>query len=328
MTSAAIDLRDITLIRRTQEELHYDLKRTLLDLVGGRVRKVRRQQVLDAVSLRVGHGEKIALIGPNGSGKSTLLKVIAGVLKPTRGSVSVDGTLAPLIELGVGFDPDLSLVDNVVYYGVLLGHEEAEVRERIDAILEFAELGPLRDQPTKTLSSGMAARLGFAIATEFRPDILLLDEALAVGDERFLRKSATRLDTFWDASSTIVLVSHNLQYIERTCDRAIWLDHGTIRFDGHAGEAVRQYLQTVPGDNAFRRGDELIELARQNVRGEIVVRGTSPTDEGLKVFLIRDGVRHWVTHPRWYAQSGYAWGDIIHVDDAVIREVPEGDWLS
>jgi ABC-type polysaccharide/polyol phosphate transport system ATPase subunit len=325
--AAAIELRDVTLVRRTQEELHYDLKRTLLELVNGRVRKIRRHTVLDTVSLTVAHGEKVALIGPNGSGKSTLLKVIAGVLAPTRGTVTVDGSVAPLIELGVGFDPDLSLVDNIVYYGVLLGHAESEVRERVDDILEFAELGPLRDQPTKTLSSGMSARLGFAIATEFRPDILLLDEVLAVGDERFHRKSSARLDRFWDAKSTILLVSHDLQYIEKSCDRALWIDHGSIRFDGHAGEAVKRYLHTVPGDDSLQHGEELIELAERSRRGEIVVRGTSPTDEGLKVFLIREGRRHWVMTPELYGKLGYVWDDIIHVDDAVIREVPEGDRL-
>jgi ABC-type polysaccharide/polyol phosphate transport system ATPase subunit len=325
--AAAIELRDVTLVRRTQEELHYDLKRTLLELVNGRVRKIRRHTVLDDVSLTVADGEKVALIGPNGSGKSTLLKVIAGVLAPTRGTVTVDGSVAPLIELGVGFDPDLSLVDNIVYYGVLLGHAESEVRERVDDILEFAELGPLRDQPTKTLSSGMSARLGFAIATEFRPDILLLDEVLAVGDERFHRKSSARLDRFWDAKSTILLVSHDLQYIEKSCDRAIWIDHGSIRFDGHAGEAVKRYLHTVPDDDSLQHGEELIELAERSRRGEIVVRGTSPTDEGLKVFLIRGGRRHWVMTPELYGKLGFVWDDIIHVDDAVIREVPEGDRL-
>jgi ABC-type polysaccharide/polyol phosphate transport system ATPase subunit len=325
---AAIDLRGVTLVRRTQEELHYDLKRTVLELFSGRARRVHRHTVLADVSLSVGHGEKVALIGPNGSGKSTMLKVIAGVLEPTRGTAAVDGTLSPLIELGAGFDPELSLVDNIVYYGVLLGHDEATVRASVDDILDFAELRPLRDHPTKTLSSGMQARLAFAIATEFRPDVLLLDEVLAVGDERFVRKSAVRLDRFWDAHSTIVVVSHNLSYITRTCNRAIWLDHGSIRFDGPAIEAVQRYLNTVPGANAFRRGEELIALARESERGEIVVRGTSPTDQGMKVFLIRDGVRHWITTPEWYARSGYIWEDIIHVDDAVILEVPEGDRLG
>jgi ABC-type polysaccharide/polyol phosphate transport system ATPase subunit len=324
--AAAIELRNVTLLRRTQEEFHYDLKRTFFDLVRGRVRRGRKRTILDDVSVRVEPGEKIAIIGANGSGKSTILKVIAGVLAPTRGAVRVAGTLSPLIELGVGFEPELSLVDNIVYYGVLLGHDEQTVRANVDPILEFAELIEMRDAPTKTLSSGMAARLAFSIATQFRPDVLLLDEVLAVGDERFRRKCAARLERFWDAHSTIVVVSHDMHYIVRTCDRVVWVDHGVIRFDGPAAEGVKHYLDTVPS-GAFARGEELLAAARNNPRGEIVVRGTSPTDQGRKVFLIRDGRRHWVTSSDWYDKVGYGWDDIVHVDDSVILEVPEGDVL-
>ncbi|HEY6237249.1 MAG TPA: ABC transporter ATP-binding protein [Candidatus Elarobacter sp.] len=325
---AAIELRDVTLQRRTQEEFHYDLKRTFFDLLRGRMRRGRKRTVLDGVSVRLERGEKVALIGPNGSGKSTLMKVMANVLVPTRGAVRVKGTVAPLIELGVGFEPELSLVDNIVYYGVLLGHDEGLVKENVDGILEFAELAEVRDEPTKTLSSGMAARLGFAIATQFRPDILLLDEVLAVGDELFRRKCAARLERFWDAHSTIVLASHDMDYIKNTCDRVVWIDHGAVHFDGASAEGVERYLATVPLGNGFARGEELIAVAQRNPRGEIVVRGTSPTDQGRKVFLIRDGRRHWVTTQDWYSKCGYGWDDIVHVDDTAILEVPEGEILA
>jgi ABC-type polysaccharide/polyol phosphate transport system ATPase subunit len=327
VTAAAIELRGVTLLRRTQEEFHYDLKRTFFDLLRGRVRRPRKRKILEGVSLRVERGEKLAIIGANGSGKSTILKVIAGVLLPTRGTVSVRGTLSPLIELGAGFEPELSLVDNIIYYGVLLGHSERTVRANVDAILDFAELGEMRDAPTKTLSSGMGARLAFAIATQFRPDVLLLDEVLAVGDERFRRKCAERLERFWDAHSTIVVVSHDMGYILRTCDRVVWVDHGAVRFDGAAEEGVRHYLDTVPSGAGFSRGEQLLDAARRSPRGELVVRGTSPTDQGRKVFLIRDGRRHWVTSPDWYDKVGYGWDDIVHVEDTVILEVPEGDVL-
>ncbi|HEX3463930.1 MAG TPA: ABC transporter ATP-binding protein [Candidatus Elarobacter sp.] len=325
--AAAIELRAVTLVRRTQEEFHYDLKRTFFDLLRGRARRARKRTILDRVSLRAERGEKLAIIGANGSGKSTILKVIAGVLAPTRGSVQVTGSLSPLIELGAGFEPELSLVDNIVYYGVVLGHPERTVRENVDAILDFAELRDMRDAPTKTLSSGMAARLAFAIATQFRPEVLLLDEVLAVGDERFRRKCAERLERFWDAHSTIVVVSHDMHYIRATCERVIWVDHGTVRFDGPAAEGVQHYLDTVPAGAGFARGEELLDAARRSPRGEIVVRGTSPTDQGRKVFLIRDGRRHWVTSPDWYDKVGYGWDDIVHVDDTVILEVPEGEIL-
>ncbi len=173
-----------------------------------------------------------------------------------------------------------------------------------------------------------AARLAFAIATEFRPDILLLDEVLAVGDERFRRKCAERLERFWDAHSTIVLVSHDMVYIGRTCDRVVWLDHGVVRFDGAAAEGIARYLDTVPTGTHFLHGTELVDVARQSPRGEIVVRGTSPTDQGRKVFLIRNGRRHWVTSKEWYGRVGYGWDDIVHVDDSVILEVPEGEVLA
>jgi ABC-type polysaccharide/polyol phosphate transport system ATPase subunit len=326
--SAAIEMRDVTLIRRTQEELHYDLKSSALSFLSGRWRSVRRRTVLDRIDLRVEHGEKIGLIGPNGSGKSTMLKLVAGVLQPTQGAVEVEGTVAPLIEIGVGFDPDLTLVDNIVYYGVLMGQDEGKVRAHVDAILEFAELGPIRDQPTKTLSSGMSARLGFAIATEFRPDILLLDEVLAVGDERFRRKCAARIERFWDANSTIVLVSHDLVYIARSCDRVVWIDGGEIHFDGAAAEGVEAYLATIPAINGFTRGAQLIELAASSKRGEIAVRGTSPTEQGLRIFLIREGLRHRIHKDEFYERTGYVWNDIIHVSDAVILEVPEGEPIA
>jgi ABC-type polysaccharide/polyol phosphate transport system ATPase subunit len=326
--TAAIEMRGVTLVRRTQEELHYDLKRTALSFVSGRSRGVRRRTVLDRIDLRIDYGEKIGVIGPNGSGKTTLLKLIASVLRPTLGTVVVEGTVAPLIEIGVGFEPDLSLVDNIIYYGVLMGHDEGLVREHVNSILDFAELGPIREQPTKTLSSGMSARLGFAIATEFRPDVLLLDEVLAVGDERFRRKCAARIERFWDAKSTIALASHDLVYISRTCDRVVWMDGGQIRFDGAASEGVQQYLDSIPSINGFTRGVQLVELASSSKQGQIAVRGTSPTVQGLQIFLIRDGYRHWIHKDEFYERTGYVWNDIIHVSDAVILEVPEGEPIS
>jgi ABC-type polysaccharide/polyol phosphate transport system ATPase subunit len=324
-TVAAVVIDDVTLVRRTQEELHYDLKRSALRLLSGRIGRVRRRTVLKNVSLRIEHGEKVGIIGPNGSGKSTLLKVIAGILQPTRGTAIVDGTIAPLIELGVGFDAELSLVDNIIYYGVLLGHSEDVVRQHVDEILDFAELAEYREEPTKTLSSGMAARLSFAIATEFRPEILLVDEVLSVGDERFRRKCAARIDRFWDEHSTILLVSHDMLTVAHNCQRVIWMDSGAIRFDGPSERAAELYLATVPSSSSFRRGEELVELAETNARGEILVRGTSGHPQ---LFLIRGGRRHFVGSLEWCERNAYSAEHVVLVDDVVIKQVAEGDILT
>lgn len=321
---ATIALDGVSLVRRTQEELHYDLKRSVFRLLTGRFSAVRRRTILDDVSLRIEGGEKVGIIGPNGSGKSTLLKVIAGILKPTRGRAAIEGTIAPLIELGVGFDAELSLVDNIVYYGVLLGHSEALMRAHVDDILDFAELADHRDEPTKILSSGMAARLSFAIATEFRPEILLVDEVLSVGDERFRRKCSARIDRFWDEHSTIVLVSHDMLTIARLCDRVIWLDEGRVRFDGPSARAAERYLETIPAMLSFKRGEELLELAATHERGEVLLRGSSG---GEQLYIVRGGRRHSIASAAWCTQHGYERDDVLLVDDDVIMQVPEGDVL-
>jgi ABC-2 type transport system ATP-binding protein len=318
----SIALEGVSLVRRTQEELHYDLKRSFLRLVSGSRTRPRRRTVIDSVSLEIAPGEKVGIIGPNGSGKSTLLKLMARILKPTHGTVSVTGRLSPLIELGVGFDPELSLVDNIIYYGVLLGHPVARVRDHLEDILDFAELVDHREEPTKILSSGMAARLSFAIATEFRPDVLLVDEVLSVGDERFRRKCAARIDRFWDEHSTIVLVSHDMQTIARSCNRVVWLDEGRIQFDGPPQQAAERYLATIPSASSFRDGEELVALAQANPRGEILVRGTSG-DKAL--YIIRNARRHRVASAEWPVKAGYSNADVIFVEDEVMHQVPEGE---
>ena len=322
---AAIALDDVTLVRRTQEELHYDLKRSALRLLAGRAGRVRRRTVLEGVSLRIEHGEKVGIIGPNGSGKSTLLKVIAGILMPTRGRALVDGSIAPLIELGVGFDLELSLVDNIVYYGVLLGHAEDVVRSRVDDILDFAELNEYREEPTKTLSSGMAARLSFAIATEFRPEVLLIDEVLSVGDERFRRKCAARIDRFWDEHSTILLVSHDINTVARTCKRVIWMDRGKVRFDGSSERALELYLETIPSAANFRSGQDLIALADTNPRREILLQGISGHPQ---LYLVRGGRRHAIATAEWTVRNEYTMKDVLIVDDNVILQIPEGEVIG
>lgn len=240
-----IRLDQVSLWRRTQEEFSYDLKRTLLSVLEGKYRQPAKNLVLDKIDLVVNSGEKIGIIGANGSGKSTILKIICQILQPTSGSVRVRGKIAPLIELGAGFDPEISVIDNILLYGVLLGFSRAEMKARASSILEFAELQDYALVPVKGLSSGMVARLGFAIATDVQPDILILDEVLSVGDESFKNKCKKKIDSFWSGDVTILVVSHELQFIKQSCNKAIWLDKGLIKFTGDADNVVDYYLQSV-----------------------------------------------------------------------------------
>jgi ABC-type polysaccharide/polyol phosphate transport system ATPase subunit len=239
----AIRLNQVSLWRRTQEEFSYDLKKTLLSIIEGKYHKVAKRLVLDNLDLVINTGDKIGIIGANGAGKSTLLKVICGILAPTYGSVKTRGIIAPLIELGAGFDGELSVFDNIILYGIMLGCSKAEMRGRVQSILDFAELQDYALVPVKGLSSGMVARLGFAIATDVQPDILILDEVLSVGDESFKNKCQKRMNKFWNENTTVLVVSHDLEFVKKSCKQAIWLDKGKIKFIGKAEQAVDYYLQ-------------------------------------------------------------------------------------
>nr|WP_263402927.1 polysaccharide ABC transporter ATP-binding protein [Pseudanabaena sp. UWO311] len=245
----AIRLDQVCLWRRTQEEFSYNLKKTVLSVFEGQYQQPAKKLVLDKIDLVVEKGEKIGIIGSNGAGKSTLLKVISGILKPTTGTVRVRGQIAPLIELGAGFDPEISVVDNILLYGVLLGLSREEMKERIESILDFADLEDYRFVPVKGLSSGMVARLGFAIATDVKPDILILDEVLSVGDESFKNKCQKRIDKFWEDHVTILVVSHSMEFIAKSCDKAIWLNKGHINLSGDAETVIKSYLVSAVGDD-------------------------------------------------------------------------------
>jgi lipopolysaccharide transport system ATP-binding protein len=240
-----IALRGVRLERRTREEFSDDFKSRFFALLARRTRRARRKLVLQDVDLHIAPGEKVALIGPNGAGKSSILKIICGVLEPTAGSVEVRGRVAPLLELGAGFNPELSVVDNIILYGVLLGLDRRTIASRIDAILAFAELDEYRQYPVRALSSGMAARLGFAVATDSDADILLVDEALSVGDESFRAKSRARIDALWHEHRTVVIVSHDLALVRSMCEKAVWVDRGRIVAAGPPGEIVDRYVRAV-----------------------------------------------------------------------------------
>lgn len=193
------------------------------------------------ISFTIRRGEMVGIIGRNGSGKSTLLKIIAGIYKPSAGEVQVNGTIAPMIELGAGFHAELTGRENVLLNGLLLGYSKREMQQREQSILEFADIGDFIDSPVKQYSSGMYTRLAFAVATEVNPDILAVDEILAVGDTAFQEKCLNRLKHFRESNKTILLVTHSMGQITQYCNRAILLDRGQVIADGRPDEVVAMY---------------------------------------------------------------------------------------
>jgi ABC-type polysaccharide/polyol phosphate transport system ATPase subunit len=217
---------------------------TLRELFSKLFRQDRTYYDFDAVrsvSLDILRAQTVGVIGRNGSGKSTLLKIAAGVYKPTEGKVTVNGTLAPLIELGAGFHHELTGRENILLNGLLMGYSKREMVDREERIIEFADIGEFIDVPVKQYSSGMYMRLAFAVAVEVDPEILLIDEILAVGDESFQQKCFERLESFQKSGKTILLVSHDMQLIEKHCNHAILLEHGMVMANGDPVEVIEAY---------------------------------------------------------------------------------------
>ena len=211
------------------------------------IRKLKRKlsfdkfTALDNVSIDIERGEVVGIIGLNGSGKSTLLKIMSGILKPSEGEVITNGTISPLIELGAGFDPELTTRENIFLNGSVLGFERSFIREKYDEILDFAELREYENVAIKNFSSGMVARLGFSIATLVKPDILIVDEILAVGDFLFQQKCEKRISEMMSGGTTVLIVSHSIEQIERLCSRILWLDKGKTRMIGDTATVCEQY---------------------------------------------------------------------------------------
>lgn len=199
---------------------------------------------LKDVSFELERGDALGLIGLNGSGKSTMLKTIAGVLKPTKGSVQIYGTMAPLIELGAGFDFDLTAEENVYLNGAILGYSRKQMEEYYDDIVEFSELQEFMSVPVKNFSSGMISRLAFAIATIGTPDILIVDEVLSVGDFRFQEKCEERIQAMLDKGTTLLFVSHSIEQVEKLCSKIVWLEKGTVKRFGLAKEIAEEYVRS------------------------------------------------------------------------------------
>ena len=243
----AIRVEDLWKRFRIPHERGNTILEGLAAALGGRSLSYEEFWALKAVSFSLEEGRSLGIIGPNGSGKSTLLKIMARILRPDRGRVLVNGKVAPILELGVGFHPDLTVRENVLVYGSIMGLRGSEVKGRMDSILGFAGLERFRDAKLKNLSSGMQMRLGFSVAIETDPDIFLIDEALAVGDMEFQGKCLERFGQFKAEGKTIVLVSHALGLVKEFCEKALFLSRGEIAGFGEAEAVVSEYMRRAQG---------------------------------------------------------------------------------
>ena len=246
MNDVMIDVRDVTIRFNMASERIDNLKEYFVKLVR-RELMFKEFLALQDISLQVRRGEAWGLIGTNGSGKSTLLKAICGILKPYKGTITVQGTIAPLIELGAGFDGDLTARENIYLNGAVLGYSKRFMQDHFDEIVDFAELRDFLDMPIKNYSSGMNARLGFAVATMVRPDILICDEVLAVGDYAFQQKCEQRMNEMREAGTTLLFVSHDIGTVKQICDHAIWIDKGRQMMSGDVKKVTGAYMETVGG---------------------------------------------------------------------------------
>lgn len=240
MSDSIIEVNDVSVMFRLYRERVDSLKEFM-------IKKIKRQITYDEfwalqnINFQVGKGEAVGLVGKNGSGKSTLLKTVAGVLKPTKGAVNVKGTVAPMIELGAGFDMDLTAAENVFLNGAILGYPREMLEENMQNIVDFSELKDFMDVPIKNFSSGMFARLGFAVATIYTPDILIVDEILSVGDWQFQAKCHRRIHEMLERGTTLLFVSHSIEQVKEICSRAVLLNRGQMLMDADVDKVWERY---------------------------------------------------------------------------------------
>lgn len=238
-----LQLENISVQYRLVKERPKTFQEHVINFLKGKRLGVEAFSALSHVSLTVEKGEALSIIGHNGAGKSTLFKVISGVIKPAEGKVKVQGNIAPLIELDAGFDGDLTGRENIYLNASILGFQRKEIDAKLENIIEFSELRDFINSPLKNYSSGMIARLGFSIATEVDPDILIIDEVLAVGDEHFREKSKERIHEFRKRGTTILFVSHEMEEVREVSDRVVWLHQGRMRMSGNPDDIISEYLR-------------------------------------------------------------------------------------
>ena len=242
-----IDINNVTIRFNLANQKVDNLKEYVIKMVK---KELMFQEFLAVknVSFQVRAGEAWGIIGRNGSGKSTLLKAVSGIIKPYRGSIRVNGSVAPLIELGAGFDSNMTARENIYLNGCVLGHTDKYMKEHFDEIVDFAELWDFLDSPIKNYSSGMKARLGFAVATMVRPEILIVDEILSVGDYQFRKKCEERMNEMLSGGTTLLYVSHSMEEVKRLCDHAVWMEKGEAVMMGDAREVCEAYLADAKGE--------------------------------------------------------------------------------
>ncbi len=251
MDNVMVRAENVSMMFNLGIEKGFSLKQGFVELLDPKKRKQRKEKpnndfwALQDVSFEIGRGEVVGLIGSNGAGKSTMLKIVAGVLKPTRGKVEAYGNICPMIELGAGFDMDLTARENVFLNGAVMGYSKKFIESKFDEIVAFSELQDFLEVPVRNFSSGMVARLAFSVATVVEPEILIVDEILSVGDIAFQAKSEEKMLSMINGGTTVLYVSHSTDSIKKLCDRVIWLDHGVVQGIGTSKEICDQYLKMV-----------------------------------------------------------------------------------
>ncbi len=243
----AVSVKNVSMSFNLNKEKVDNLKEYFIKAVTHKL-EYKKFDALKDISFEVKKGDRLAIMGFNGAGKSTLLKAIVGVYKPTSGTVERSGVIAPLLELGAGFDPNYSGRENIFLYGSILGYSREYIQSKYDEIVEFSELGNFINVPLKNYSSGMKARLGFSIATAIEPDVLILDEVLSVGDAKFREKSMNKIKSMFDGGVTVLFVSHNAQQVKEICNRAILINHGEIIANGDVEEVTDLYQRISKGE--------------------------------------------------------------------------------
>ena len=241
-----IELNDVSMKFRMANDRIMSLKEYIVKKISGKL-QYKEFVALNDISFSIEKGEVIGIVGSNGAGKSTLLKIISGILTPTQGNVQVKGSIAPMLELGAGFDIDLTARENIFLNGAVLGYSKQYLTDKYDEIVEFSELQQFMDVPIRNFSSGMTMRLAFSIATLVNPDILIVDEILSVGDAHFQKKSSQRMQELMDGGATVILVSHSIEQIRQMCTRVLWLERGTLKMIGDTDEVCDAYINSING---------------------------------------------------------------------------------